>query len=219
MNTYLLKFFFTNKQSKPQTFPILKTKNLNTLPNFLDVKPKKKPEVDILNIIDTSKITNPNVIFVNKYRKTEYNEELRDSTNTDNFKKLINPNSIQFDSKDTSKATPIPLSPKLVPYEVLNPKLENKSYHWCSCGLSKNQPYCDRSHKNTAFKPINFVLSESTKRLLLCGCKLSTNKPFCDKETCLRLKQEEDKVINMKDEYLSENVEVKDDSSSSKVDI
>ena len=26
-----------------------------------------------------------------------------------------------------------------------------KTYAWCSCGLSKNQPFCDGSHKGTGF--------------------------------------------------------------------
>ena len=28
-----------------------------------------------------------------------------------------------------------------------------KSYWWCACGLSKTQPFCDGSHKVTAFTP------------------------------------------------------------------
>ena len=29
--------------------------------------------------------------------------------------------------------------------------LEGKSYYWCTCGLSVKQPFCDGSHKDTAF--------------------------------------------------------------------
>ena len=28
-----------------------------------------------------------------------------------------------------------------------------KSYWWCACGRSKAQPFCDGSHKGTAFTP------------------------------------------------------------------
>ena len=28
-----------------------------------------------------------------------------------------------------------------------------KSYWWCACGRSKTQPFCDGSHKGTAFTP------------------------------------------------------------------
>lgn len=54
-----------------------------------------------------------------------------------------------------------------------------KTYFWCACGQSKNQPFCDGSHKTTSFTPIKFVAAE-TKKVFLCGCKHSGNKPFCD---------------------------------------
>jgi len=54
-----------------------------------------------------------------------------------------------------------------------------KTYAWCACGESKNQPFCDGSHKTTEFKPIVFK-AENTNTLHLCGCKHSNNKPFCD---------------------------------------
>jgi CDGSH-type Zn-finger protein len=44
---------------------------------------------------------------------------------------------------------------------------------------SKNQPFCDGSHKGTDFQPVKFELTESTK-VWLCGCKHSCGKPFCD---------------------------------------
>lgn len=34
---------------------------------------------------------------------------------------------------------------------------------WCSCKLSKNQPYCDGSHKGTEFKPIVVDIEEAKK--------------------------------------------------------
>lgn len=30
---------------------------------------------------------------------------------------------------------------------------EGKDYWWCSCGRSKNQPFCDGSHSGTEFRP------------------------------------------------------------------
>ena len=30
-------------------------------------------------------------------------------------------------------------------------------YKWCSCGLSKNQPWCDGSHIGTEYEPIRFT--------------------------------------------------------------
>jgi CDGSH iron-sulfur domain-containing protein 3 len=53
------------------------------------------------------------------------------------------------------------------------------TYFWCACGLSKKQPYCDGSHKGTAFTPIK-TLVEETKNIAWCACKNSEHKPFCD---------------------------------------
>ncbi|MBL8384076.1 MAG: CDGSH iron-sulfur domain-containing protein [Burkholderiales bacterium] len=52
-------------------------------------------------------------------------------------------------------------------------------YWWCSCGKSAKQPFCDGSHKGSAFTPTKFTLEEA-KKVWLCGCKHSAGKPFCD---------------------------------------
>ncbi len=54
-----------------------------------------------------------------------------------------------------------------------------KSYAWCSCGRSANQPYCDGSHKETSMKPIMFK-AEKDGKAYLCGCKATAKQPFCD---------------------------------------
>ncbi len=58
-------------------------------------------------------------------------------------------------------------------------ELEAGKYFWCACGRSKNQPFCDGSHKETSFRPIKFEIEEK-KKVALCRCKRSKNKPFCD---------------------------------------
>lgn len=58
-------------------------------------------------------------------------------------------------------------------------ELEPGTYHWCSCGKSKNQPFCDGSHKGSNFKPIEFKI-EKKQKVALCGCKHSKKPPFCD---------------------------------------
>ena len=63
------------------------------------------------------------------------------------------------------------------PYPV--PVEAGKSYYWCSCGLSKNQPFCDGSHAGTGLSPIKFEAGE-TKTVYLCGCKSSKSGVFCD---------------------------------------
>lgn len=54
-----------------------------------------------------------------------------------------------------------------------------KTYFWCACGESKNQPFCDGSHKGGSFTPTKFT-AEASKTAYLCGCKHSQNAPFCD---------------------------------------
>ena len=54
-----------------------------------------------------------------------------------------------------------------------------KSYYWCSCGQSANQPFCDGSHKTTEFTPVKFEATE-TNTVYFCGCKHTANPGFCD---------------------------------------
>ena len=56
---------------------------------------------------------------------------------------------------------------------------KGEQYHFCTCGRSKNQPFCDGSHKGTTFTPKPFVAEESAKAYL-CACKHTGNAPFCD---------------------------------------
>ncbi|RUS83280.1 hypothetical protein EGW08_008960 [Elysia chlorotica] len=64
-----------------------------------------------------------------------------------------------------------------------------KSYFFCTCGYSKNQPFCDSSHKapnfistrphHIRYRPLPFQV-EKSKEYWLCNCKQSNNRPFCD---------------------------------------
>ena len=54
-----------------------------------------------------------------------------------------------------------------------------KSYFWCACGRSANQPFCDGSHKGTGLSPVKYT-AEETKRAFFCGCKHSAKAPLCD---------------------------------------
>ncbi len=54
-----------------------------------------------------------------------------------------------------------------------------KTYYYCTCGKSANQPFCDGAHKGTDFTPQAFT-AEETKKAALCACKHSKNGPFCD---------------------------------------
>jgi len=54
-----------------------------------------------------------------------------------------------------------------------------KTYFWCACGRSKNQPFCDGSHKGTGLTPVQFKAEES-KTVWFCGCKQTKGQPMCD---------------------------------------
>jgi CDGSH-type Zn-finger protein len=70
-----------------------------------------------------------------------------------------------------------PTMPQKSPYPVLVEA--GKSYYWCSCGQSANQPFCDGSHKTTDFTPVKYEATES-KTVFFCGCKHSANGVLCD---------------------------------------
>lgn len=53
------------------------------------------------------------------------------------------------------------------------------SKYWCACGLSKGQPFCDGSHKGTAFTPVKWTAEESGRKFF-CACKHTKNPVFCD---------------------------------------
>lgn len=53
------------------------------------------------------------------------------------------------------------------------------AYYWCTCGQSKNQPFCDGGHKGSSFAPLKVQLTEK-KKVAWCACKHSATKPFCD---------------------------------------
>jgi len=55
----------------------------------------------------------------------------------------------------------------------------SKTYYWCSCGLSKGQPFCDGSHKGTGLTPKAYT-ADATKTVYFCGCKAAGAAPLCD---------------------------------------
>lgn len=71
-----------------------------------------------------------------------------------------------------------PAVPQKKPYVM---DMKAGEYHWCTCGHSKKQPFCDGSHKTsgTGLKPLKVVLDKDQK-VAWCGCKHSKNGAFCD---------------------------------------
>lgn len=70
--------------------------------------------------------------------------------------------------------------PKIARYKPFYKELEaGKTYLWCACGLSRNQPFCDGSHQGTSFSPVSYK-PEEYEEVLFCGCKRTADAPFCD---------------------------------------
>jgi glutamate synthase domain-containing protein 2/CDGSH-type Zn-finger protein len=57
--------------------------------------------------------------------------------------------------------------------------VKGEDYFYCTCGKSKNQPFCDGAHRGTSFKPQKFTATES-ESAFLCQCKMTKNPPYCD---------------------------------------
>ena len=73
-----------------------------------------------------------------------------------------------MDSPQIAQRTPFPVTVEA-----------GKTYLWCACGRSANQPFCDGSHKGSAFQPVK-LQAEKTETIWLCGCKHSAAAPRCD---------------------------------------
>lgn len=69
-----------------------------------------------------------------------------------------------------------PLASQNGPYAVGEPA---GTRHWCACGRSATQPYCDGSHKTTPIRPIAVTFDEP-KTVYWCGCRRTDNPPLCD---------------------------------------
>ena len=71
-------------------------------------------------------------------------------------------------------AKPVVASPRPAALE-----LEPGDYWWCGCGQSRNQPFCDGSHKGSGFEPVEVKVDER-KNYALCQCKRTAGNPWCD---------------------------------------
>lgn len=70
-----------------------------------------------------------------------------------------------------------PVVAQAAPYPV---EVEaGKTYFWCACGRSANQPFCDGSHKGTEIVPQKYQ-AEKDGRVFFCGCKATGKSPLCD---------------------------------------
>ena len=69
--------------------------------------------------------------------------------------------------------------PKIFQKSPIVLEMKAGKYWWCTCGGSKNQPFCDGTHKGTEFTPKEIEIPEG-KTIAWCACKHTGNSPFCD---------------------------------------
>ncbi|MFZ5941207.1 MAG: CDGSH iron-sulfur domain-containing protein [Bacteroidota bacterium] len=69
--------------------------------------------------------------------------------------------------------------PEIAGYRSIKLDTEPGVYYWCACGRSRNQPFCDGSHRVTNFQPLRVEIK--TRSLVKwCTCKRTETPPFCD---------------------------------------
>lgn len=56
---------------------------------------------------------------------------------------------------------------------------KDKTYFWCTCGLTANPPFCDGTHKGSGMKSLRFEV-DTDRTVFLCNCKQTKNPPYCD---------------------------------------
>ncbi|NOQ32133.1 MAG: glutamate synthase [Helicobacteraceae bacterium] len=56
---------------------------------------------------------------------------------------------------------------------------KGEEYYFCTCGRSKQQPFCDGSHVGTSFTP-KVIDTDKDEEAYFCACKHTSNAPFCD---------------------------------------
>lgn len=83
----------------------------------------------------------------------------------------------------SSPPLPVREPPRIARRTPVQLELKPGRYSWCTCGHSKDQPFCDHSHRalpeNQPWRSYKFQVHEPV-RVELCRCKRTQNPPFCD---------------------------------------
>ena len=54
---------------------------------------------------------------------------------------------------------------------------KGQEYHFCTCGQSRSQPFCDGAHAGTDLTP-RVIVSDQDQEAYLCACKHTRNAPL-----------------------------------------
>jgi len=73
------------------------------------------------------------------------------------------------------------MEPKIAKKGPYIMEMQPGKYHWCSCGHSAKDPFCDGSHEKLApgMAPVETEV-RYPKTVAWCGCKHTAKPPFCD---------------------------------------
>ena len=60
-------------------------------------------------------------------------------------------------------------------------EMQPGTYHWCSCGMTAGEPFCDGAHERlqTGTTPVETEI-KYPKTVAWCGCRRTAKPPFCD---------------------------------------
>jgi len=74
--------------------------------------------------------------------------------------------------------------PKIAQKSPIIMDMEEGTYIYCGCGLSKDQPFCDNEHKGTEYEGSSIAAMrvdiEKDEQKAWCGCKHTKTPPWCD---------------------------------------
>lgn len=87
-------------------------------------------------------------------------------------------------------------APKIAAKEPREVELKaGKVYAWCACGQSSNQPFCDGSHKGSAFSP-EVLKPKSQKQFGFACASIPATNRFAT-ERIRKFRQKKDCKVNL----------------------